>query len=160
MPASDAVTYTLQHPSSLEVRNISVKWLGLNGAAHPGRHMPPKRAHLEHLFHRLKRHLTHHNMLSEIPAVTFGWLNNITGVLAIREFSPAGADEDEGQWLLSFASNITNALTEFQLGGGEKLVLDLTGNGGGDICLGYSNLRMNICNVYMDSTFCTITRLH
>ncbi|OQR94647.1 hypothetical protein ACHHYP_01013 [Achlya hypogyna] len=141
IPKDDAVSYTLVHPTTGATKTLSYRWLGVNGAAFPGRTPPRSNSHrLEHLFARLKRHLTHHNFLDEKPTVAFHWLNDDVGVLSITQFSPSG-DEDANLWTAYFGANITTALAEFTALGGKKLVLDLRGNGGGDICLGYATIR-------------------
>ncbi|OQR99334.1 hydroxymethylglutaryl-CoA lyase, mitochondrial precursor [Thraustotheca clavata] len=141
IPKEDAVTYTLTHPETNATKQVSYKWLGLNGAAFPGRTPPTSSKHkLEHLFQRLRRHLGHHNFIEERPTVDFQWLNEQVGVLSITQFSPSG-DEDGNAWTEWFGANITTALANFTVEGGKKLIIDLRGNGGGDICLGYATIR-------------------
>ncbi|EQC28144.1 hypothetical protein SDRG_14101 [Saprolegnia diclina VS20] len=141
IPTEKNVSYTLTHPTTGESKTVTYNWVGLNGAAFPGRAPPTLTTRkLEHLFERLKRHLTHHNFVDEKPSVDFAWLNDDVGVLSITQFSPSG-DQDANLWTATFGLNITLALAEFSLQGGKKLVLDLRGNGGGDICLGYATIR-------------------
>ena len=67
-------------------------------------------------------------------SVTFEVLADNTGVLKIYDFEP--------QSDAPFIAVIQQALTAHQqILGGTKLIIDLRGNGGGEICLGYAILR-------------------
>lgn len=66
--------------------------------------------------------------------ISFTVLPDNTGVLQINNFEP----DDNTAFLTLIQTAISNHQQNL---GGTKLIIDLRGNGGGDICLGYSVLR-------------------
>ncbi|ETV94735.1 hypothetical protein H310_11701 [Aphanomyces invadans] len=141
LPTKSFVEYSVYHAATNSTKTVTYNWIGLNGVAKPGRAPPASHnGKLEHYFERLVRHLIYHSLFEPTPVVSYDAMDNSVGVLKIAGFSAIGGD-DNGSFTQDFSANVTDALTEFTLTNKSTLILDLTGNGGGDICLGYATIR-------------------
>ncbi|RHY84912.1 hypothetical protein DYB26_010224 [Aphanomyces astaci] len=144
VPTKSFVEYSLYHAATNQTKTVQYNWIGLNGVAKPGRALPASshNGKLEHYFERLVRHLIYHSLFEPTPEVSYDTVDGdaSVGVLKIAAFSAIGG-EDSATFTEEFTANVTDALSEFVHSNKTTLVLDLTGNGGGDICLGYATLR-------------------
>ncbi|CAK4678208.1 unnamed protein product [Aphanomyces euteiches] len=141
LPTESSVEFTLVNPSTNATKVVKYNWIGLNGIATPGRAPETSPiAKLEHLFQRLVRHMLYHDLFEPSPEVSYDDSIDQVGVLKIAAFSSL-IDQDESEFLPSFVANVTDALTQFTRANKTTLIIDLTGNGGGDICLGYATIR-------------------
>lgn len=161
VPKEDHVKYTLVHPQDkTQVQQVHVYWMGLNGKVTsdtdavetPTHGVGSMSGHLmKHYVHQLHQHrLMHHPpepaiSMEIIPnAAEYVSLPNASalavGILRISTFS--SNDPLDDAFLPRFASDVMESLAAFEtLEGTKTLIIDLRGNGGGDICLGYALLR-------------------
>ncbi|CAK4678241.1 hypothetical protein LEN26_001422 [Aphanomyces euteiches] len=141
LPTSPSVEFTLVNPRTQETKVVSYNWIALNGAVTPGR-VPEtnKEKKLEILFQRLLRQFIAHGLFEPSPEVSYVDSGDDVGVLKISGFSPS-TDQNDAEFNAQFAFNVTLALAQFTEANKKTLIIDLTENGGGDICLGYATIR-------------------
>jgi len=155
---SGPIVFGVVNPVDKSVTNVTVNWLGL--------YSPPASLSATyrnrglvsgHLASKAQRFVTELDFIREIgnaqlrdaqerqghahvgdstyTDVTFTTLPDGTGVLKLANFYPA--DGNETTWINVVQDSITN----HKAAGGDKLIIDLRNNGGGDICLGYATIR-------------------
>ncbi|OQS00231.1 hypothetical protein THRCLA_06117 [Thraustotheca clavata] len=137
VPTKQSVTYTLQNPSTQAKKKVTYNWIGMNIDGSKMTTSTVQGKNFETIFQKLLDHFIRQELYKKPNAVEFfDSYSTSASVLRINTFS--GRDDD---FTSQFANNITKALTTFTQSKREKLIIDLTGNGGGSICLGYSLLR-------------------
>ncbi|EQC41863.1 hypothetical protein SDRG_00719 [Saprolegnia diclina VS20] len=138
VPTQRRVTYELQHPTTRATKTVSYDWLALNMVT-KGDDQSKHNKQYDTLFEKLKDHFISHELFETPPAVEYiASVGENAAVLKLNAFS--GSDDD-ATFEDVFAANVTSALAQFTASKKEKLIVDVTGNGGGSICLGYATLR-------------------
>ncbi|OQR82557.1 hypothetical protein ACHHYP_15860 [Achlya hypogyna] len=136
VPASRTVVYELQHPATGVRKTVSYDWTALNVRSNI-EDQSKQGKKFATLFDKLKAHFIQHELFDEPDAIEYiPSVDSNAAVLKINTF-----DGNDPTFYDDFATNVTSALAQFTESKKEKLILDLTGNNGGNICLGYATLR-------------------
>lgn len=165
-PETNFVQFELKNPTSKEITTLKIHWIGLNGqimfplvkpsdsplilaSETPSLHRYEshekfyRRKMTDHFMKMYLRRLHQHSLLQSVstdtpyqPAPS----NAKFGILKIASFEQ-DASFVQGNWLQIFSQSIEQSLAEFVDKSNKTLIIDLRGNGGGDICLGYTLLR-------------------
>ncbi|OQR91385.1 hypothetical protein ACHHYP_04731 [Achlya hypogyna] len=133
LPASRTVVYELRHPVTGDRKTVSFDWIAVNHWSN-NKDKSLRNTKFASTFDKLKAQFIQHELYDEPDAVEY--IESVVpnaAVLKINSFYP------KEQW--QFAANISFALSQFAMSNNTKLILDLSGNGGGSIGLGYATLR-------------------